>query len=182
LRRAIHDWQARFTGILKIVSRKVAFPARSIQAFWVKAFLPLLVASWFFAACAPSTPQSRIARNPEKFASLSTKQKDLVQQGKIAPGMTADAVLLAWGEPDRRFEGSSDKKTTARWDYFGTAPIYGPGYFYGGYGFGYGRYAPYDQGFPGWGYALGPEVVYVPDRLASVWFANQRVDSWERTR
>ncbi len=148
----------------------------------MKTYLPLVIASLFFCACAPSTPQSRIAKNPGQFAALTAKQKNLVQQGKIAPGMPPDAVLLAWGAPDRRYEGSIASKPTERWDYIASAPITGPGYFYGGYGFGYGRYAPYYQGFPGWGYAIGPEIVYVPDRLASVWFVNQLVDSWERTR
>lgn len=138
-----------------------------------------LLACLVFASCAPSTPQSRIAKSPETFATLNKKQQSLVQQGQLGTGMSPNAVLLAWGSPDRRFEGSQNSKRTERWDYSTLRPVYPIGH----YGYGYGSYyGPYGRHIhSGFGY-VGPEVAYLPERTASVWFVNDRVDSWERVR
>jgi hypothetical protein len=144
----------------------------------MKAILIALSAGLLFVSCAPSTPQARIERNPEKFAALSGKQKDLVQQGQIARGMSPDGVYLAWGGPSRVFQGSKNGKYAERWDYAGSRPVYTTGFF-GSYA--YGPYRPY-YGYSGLGFGVGPEVTYIPYRVASVWFLNSRVDSWERVR
>ena len=55
--------------------------------------------------------------------------------------------------------------------------------FYGSYGYGhypYGHRGRY--GYSGLGFGMGPEIAYIPYRIASVWFVNSRVDSWERAR
>lgn len=141
----------------------------------MKILMSAVIAGLAFCSCAPSTPQARINRSPEKFAALSQSQKDLVAKGQVAPGMSPDAVLLAWGPPDRNFDGSKDGKRTSRWDYAGTQAVYATNVF-GGYGYGgYGR-------FYGAGFGLGPEIAYIPYRVGSVWFINDRVDSWERVR
>ncbi len=146
----------------------------------MKFSIPLLLV-FVICSCAPSTPQARIEKNPEKFAALSASQQSLVQQGEIVPGMSPDAVELAWGLPSRRLEGSHHGKPMDRWDYTGTRPIY-VNSFYGAYGYGpYGGYGPYN-GFGYNGYALGPEVAYIPYQVASVRFIDRRVDSWERVR
>lgn len=141
--------------------------------------LPLLLAL-VFASCAPSTPQARIDREPGKFASLSKTDQGLVQQGLIDRGMPPAAVELAWGRPDRRFEGSKNQQATARWDYTGALPVYSSSLF-GSFAPGYGPY--YGRGrYANFGYGFGPEVTYVPYRLASVWFIDDKVDGWERAR
>jgi hypothetical protein len=145
----------------------------------MKKHLPALSAVLMLASCVPSTPQSRIQRNPQKFEALGANHRSLVQQGQITRGMTTDAVYLAWGAPSGIFQGSKNGKATERWDYAGSRPVYATG-FYGGYGYGYGPYGRY--GHPGYAYGLGPEVAYVPYRIASVWFVNRRVESWERAR
>lgn len=140
------------------------------------------MAGVLLASCVPSTPQTRIQQNPQKFAALGPKNQTLVQQGQLARGMSPDAVYLAWGAPSANFQGSRDGKTTERWDYAGTRPVPVTN-FYGSYGYGYGRYGPYGRGgYSGIGFGLGPEIAYIPYRVASVWFVNQRVDSWERAR
>ncbi len=144
----------------------------------MKKILPALFASLVFSACAPLTPQARIDRNPQKFASLTRKEQNLVRQGQIAHGMSPAAVEIAWGLPSQRFEGYKDRKSTERWDYAGSKPVYSTS-FYGGWG--YGPYNPYGR-YSTLGYGIGPEVVYVPYRIASVWFINNRVDSWELNR
>lgn len=145
----------------------------------MKEILTALTAGLLLVSCVPSTPQTRIQREPEKFAALSAKHQSLVQKGEISRGMPADAVYFAWGRPSRVFQGSKDEKTTERWDYAGSQPVYTTG-FYGAYGYpyrGYGRY-----GYTGLGFGFGPDVTYIPYRVASVWFLNSRVDSWERVK
>ena len=137
-----------------------------------------VIAGLSFSSCVPATPQARIAHSPEKFAGLSHSQQDLVSKGQISRDMPPDGVLLAWGAPERTFEGSKSGKRTTRWDYASTQAVYTTN-FYGGYG-GFGRYG-YGR-FYGAGFGLGPEIAYIPYRVASVWFIDDRVDSWERVR
>ena len=140
----------------------------------MKHLLTLAAASLLATACTPSTPQSRIARNPSLYEKLPAKQQQLVQQGDLAKGMSQEAVFLAWGHPSQRFDGFQNSKPTSRWDYSGAYPVY-TNHFYGGYG--YGRYGRY--GYP---YGFGQDVAFIPYRRASVWFVDNVVDSWERTR
>jgi hypothetical protein len=148
----------------------------------MKKLLPALFAGLLLASCAPSTPQARIQQEPQKFAALGENHRKLVEQGQVARGMSPDAVYLAWGRPSGIFQGSKSGKATERWDYAGSRPVYVTN-FYGGYGYGYGPYGRYGHhGYSGFGYGFGPEVAYIPYRVASVWFLNHRVDSWERAR
>ena len=99
----------------------------------MKKLLTALLAGLAFSSCVPSTPQARIAQNPQVFAALPKKDQRLVEQGQVARGMSPDAVMLAWGYPSRRFEGAKDTKRTERWDYASSLPVY-TSTFYGGTG------------------------------------------------
>jgi hypothetical protein len=147
----------------------------------MKKIFALLSACLLIGACAPSTPQSRIAAHPEKYSRLSAKHKALVDVGKIDRGMPKDAVLLAWGAPESRYEGHENRRTIERWDYAGSRPVFVHS-FQGGYGIydywgGDGYYRPY-----GYRYAVGPELVYMPYTRASVTFSGNKVESWERMK
>jgi hypothetical protein len=148
---------------------------KAITAF----FLGLLAVS-----CAPSTPQTRIQQSPAKFESLSAKHRALVERGEITPGMSTDAVYLAWGAPSNTFQGSKGGKATERWDYSGTTPVPVRGFYNDFYGVGpYGPYGrPGRYGYSGLAYGVGPDFAYVPYQIASVLFINQKVDSWEKAR
>ena len=145
----------------------------------MKTILTALSTALLLVSCVPSTPQARIQREPEKFATLSKNHQSLVQQGQISRGMSPNAVYLAWGGPSRVFQGSKNGNATERWDYAGSQPVYLTG-FYGSYGGPYGHHGHY--GYSGLGFGWGPDVAYIPYRIASVWFLNSRVDSWERVK
>ena len=129
-----------------------------------------------FSNCA-STVQSRIERNPQEFASLSSKQQELVRQGRIAKGMPKRGVFLAWGRPDNVSRGSRDGKDFEAWRYRGYQPVYTHSIGFS-VGHGYGRYGH------GWcpGYGYGTDVYYRPYTAARVDFHNNRVSGWESVR
>jgi hypothetical protein len=96
-----------------------------------------------------STTESRISEHPEVYNTLSQRDQALVTQGKIRSGMSADAVWLAWGSPQRKIAGNMRGKETETWLYttYETA-----------HGYGYGPYA-YPYGYPYYGYGFGVGVI-----------------------
>jgi hypothetical protein len=144
--------------------------------------LCVLAAAVAVASCVPATPAARIERHPEMFAALPAKHQEMVRQGVIAKGMNPDGVYLAWGAPSLRIDTYKDGKASERWDYTGSYPVYGSS-FYGGYygGYGYRRHYPYRGAYyPPYAIGWGPSVSYIPYCRSRVWFANQKVDGWER--
>ncbi|MGK0187109.1 MAG: hypothetical protein ACI9R3_002895 [Verrucomicrobiales bacterium] len=135
------------------------------------------VAALFFSSCA-STVQSRIEKNASQFSSLTPKQQELVQQGKIDRGMPKSGVFLAWGRPDHVTRGNRDGKEFEAWRYRAYEPVYtqsigisiGPGY---------GRYGRYGH-YPECGY--GTDVYYRPFTAARVDFHKNRVTGWESVK
>ena len=108
--------------------------------------LPTIAGALFFTGC--STPESRISEHREIYAALSPRQQQLVTQGQIAPGMSENAVWLAWGSPEQKVNGYARGHATQTWVYYTTTTAYG----YGGYGYGTGYgYGPYGYGYPGFG-------------------------------
>ena len=124
------------------------------------------------SSCAPQNPTTRIQNNRAIYDSLSPKHQELVAQGQIAEGMSQNAVFLALGNPDRRGQGRRAGRNFERWDYVSLQPVMHNHFHYGYWG---GR-----RHYRGWhGYGLGHTVEYVPYRSSSVWFLNNKVDSWE---
>ena len=138
----------------------------------------LLAVFALLGACAPTTPAARIEQSPAKFWFLRDKDQEHVRKGQIRRGMGPDAVYYAWGRPAREFAGADENASTMRWDYAGSTPVYSSN-FSGYYGRGYGRYGRF---YPRYGYAYSPQVTYVPYRKATVWFRDDRVTKWERSR
>ena len=145
-----------------------------------------LLAAVLLTQCASSTPQTRIQRNPQLYASLSTRDRQLVNSGVIREGMTRDAVFLAWGRPDSVTAGTNRGRETESWTYIGQRPVrtmnmsmsMGMGFGYGG--FGYGGFGPYGMG----GYPYmggGPSVMYIPYTAGVVEFSRGRVVRWAAT-
>jgi hypothetical protein len=105
-----------------------------------------------------ATTGARISQNPDMYQRLSPRDQALVSQGQIRPGMTTDAVWLAWGTPDQKIPGNRRGEPTETWVYlrYETPPSYGGPYYYG----------PFD-----WTY-IPPKFVY-PSK--GVTFSNGRV-------
>ncbi len=136
------------------------------------------IAAVAFSSCATVTsPQNRIANEPELFDSLSEKHRDLVRQGQVTEGMSKDAVYLAWGRPHETKQSSRDGKARETWVYYGSEAIpvrtvsvgvgYGdPCYRYGGWG------GPF--------YDLGYDFARRDYVAGKVEFEKDRVVFWER--
>ena len=109
-----------------------------------------------FTGCA--TTEARISQHPEMYQRLSARDQALVSQRQIRPGMTLDAVWLAWGTPDQKIPGDVRGRSTETWVYlrYETPPSYGAPYYYG----------PFD-----WSY-IPPKFIY-PSK--GVTFSNGRV-------
>lgn len=86
----------------------------------MKTFRPLfaLAAVLLLAACA-STPESRIKKNPELFASFPADVQAKVQKGEVDIGFTPDMVELAKGKPSRTYSRRTAAGDTEVWAYSG---------------------------------------------------------------
>lgn len=133
-------------------------------------------------ACMPAGPQGRISRNSGTYSLLSPEHRELVAAGKIAKGMSKDAVRLAWGSPSRVFEEDKAGVRGERWDYLLTRPVPRPSHLtYGGhssYSCRHHRDRFCNRCLP----HASPDVSYVQHRKGSVWFVGGRVESWEREK
>jgi hypothetical protein len=89
------------------------------------------------SSCA--TTEARISQHPEIYQRLSATDQALVSQGQIRPGMTTDAVWLAWGTPDQKLPGNVRGRPTETWVYirYNTPPSYGGPYYYGPFDWSY---------------------------------------------
>lgn len=148
-----------------------------------------VIAATFFVQCS-STPKTRIEKNPQMFAKLSTHDRQLVSHGLIREGMTRDAVFLAWGRPDAVSVGVNRGRESENWTFEGQRPIrsmsmnmgYGYGGFgYGGFGYGgFGGFGPFGYG----GYPMmgsSTSVTYLPYTAGTADFVGGRVVSWKST-
>ncbi len=82
----------------------------------MKFLTPLFIAA-LFALAACNTPQARINREPELFASLSPADQQSIREGKVSLGFTPEMVKLAVGEPDRIFTRTDANGTSESWSY-----------------------------------------------------------------
>jgi hypothetical protein len=138
------------------------------------------------------TTENRISKHPEIYQHLSVNDQALASRSQIRPGMSRNAVWLAWGSPDRKITGNMRGHVTETWIYitYETAPYpyWGPPWGYG-YGFGPGaafvRTRYYGCGFVFFGdpfydpfyYAYIPPSIPVPYKIVT--FVNGRVVSFQ---
>lgn len=154
--------------------------------------LSVVMSALILAGC--STTESRIGKNPGLYQSLSSHDQALVSKGQIRPGMSQNAVWLAWGSADRKVVGNMHGKATETWIYvnyeYAYPPVYGPYGAYGpwgpwGGGVGFVRTRHHGSSFVFFGspfydpffYSYIPPSIPVPYK--TVTFANGRVASFQ---
>ena len=141
--------------------------------------LGLSASAIILASC--STTETRISNHPEIFQTLSPRDQALVSQGQIRPGMSENAVWLAWGSAEQKVVGNMRGRATETWIYitYTTAP----------YGYGFGSAAVFrthhnrsfvffgDPFYDPFFYSYIPPSIPVPYK--TVTFANGRVVSFQ---
>jgi len=64
-----------------------------------------------------SSPEYRIKKNPEMFASFPLDVQEKVQQGQVDIGFTGDMVIMALGEPNRKYSRQTSASVHEVWSY-----------------------------------------------------------------
>ena len=96
----------------------------------------IAVAALVFTSC--GTPGTRISQHPEIYQGLAPRDQGLVSQGQIRPGMSMDAVWLAWGTPEQKIPGPMRNSETWVYVRYDTPfPSYGVPYYYGPFDWSY---------------------------------------------
>jgi hypothetical protein len=72
------------------------------------------------AACKTSSIESRKRERRDSYDALSPDFRALVDQGRIAVGMTEGAVYIAWGPPAQVLMAEDGRERTSQWLYHGT--------------------------------------------------------------
>ncbi len=91
--------------------------------------------------CGCSSISSRARQESASYNSLSPSERDLVDKGQIARGMSSNAVYIAWGKPTQVIPQSSAAGTDeeATWLYYGNQPVITPAWSFIPDPYGYGR-------------------------------------------
>lgn len=136
----------------------------------MKIFLSLLgavAALVFVSAC--STPETRIAKQPELFNSLTPEQQQLIREGRVGLGFTPDMVKLALGDPDRVRERIDQSGRSEVWSYVHYESADGMLLYRGWYHRGWGHpFYPYYLTVPSRRERSRDEVVFRDGRVVSV--------------
>ncbi|MGC4074318.1 MAG: hypothetical protein QM760_17760 [Nibricoccus sp.] len=79
-----------------------------------------------------SSPDSRIKKNQATFNALPAETQAKIRAGKVEVGYTPAMVIMALGEPDRRYQRTSEKGQTEVWAYRDNKPAFSIGIGVGG--------------------------------------------------
>jgi hypothetical protein len=93
--------------------------------------LGLLCVASLLAGC--NTPASRINRSLALFNTLPAPEQELIKQGRVAVGFTADMVKLALGDPDRIYARTDALGQSESWVYTTWGARRGGAFYYRGY-------------------------------------------------
>lgn len=136
----------------------------------MKSLLTLLaLASGLLLWSSCSTPESRIARQPEIFNRLTPEQQQLIREGRVGLGFDKDMVRLALGDPDRVRERIDQNGRSEVWSYVSYESNDGMLLYRGWYHRGWGHpFYPYYLTVPGRRERSRDEVVFREDRVVSI--------------
>ena len=83
--------------------------------------VPILALAFLLGGCAAtSTIETRRGERSAAYSQLSPQEQQLVDQGQIKVGMTADAVYIAWGQPSEILESEDASGHMTTWRYYGS--------------------------------------------------------------
>jgi hypothetical protein len=128
----------QLTNGLPVFSKFITVLKQAVELKRVALVFGTAAAALLFTSC--GTPGMRISKHPEIYQRLSSQDQALVSQGQIRPGMTMDAVWLAWGTPDQKLPGGMRGRSSETWLYvrYDTPfPSYGVPYYYGPFDWSY---------------------------------------------
>ncbi len=95
-------------------------------------FLPLASVCFLFALAACSTPDSRIRSHKAEFDALPAETQAKIREGKVEVGYTPSMVVMALGDPDRRYSKTSAGGQSEVWAYQDKGPAFSFGVGVGG--------------------------------------------------
>jgi hypothetical protein len=95
-------------------------------------FLTLIPVLAFALLAGCSSPDSRIKSNQAAFNALPTETQEKIRAGKVEVGYTPAMVIMALGEPDRRYRRRTEKGETEVWAYRDKGPAFSIGLGIGG--------------------------------------------------
>lgn len=136
----------------------------------MKTFFSLLaLMSGFVLLSGCSTPESRIAKQPELFNRLTPEQQQLIREGRVGMGFDMEMVKLAIGDPDRVRERIDASGRSEVWSYVSYESSDGMLLYRGWYHRGWGSpYYPYYMTVPGRRERSRDEVVFRDGKVVSV--------------
>lgn len=107
----------------------------------------LAVAAQLLTGCATARLEHRKKERYDAYAALTAEQRAAVDAGRIAIGMSTDAVYIAWGKPTRILESETSGGSFTVWLYSDTylqgVSYWGYRHYSGYYGHGYPYYGPH---------------------------------------
>lgn len=86
----------------------------------MKAFLLCLLIVLCAGVSGCASPDYRIKKNPEVFASFPPDVQELVRKGQVNIGFTPPMVEMALGEPDRKYARMTAGGSLEVWSYTST--------------------------------------------------------------
>lgn len=136
----------------------------------MKTFLFLLVSIGgfvLFSGC--STPETRIAKQPELFSRLTAEQQQMIREGRVGLGFDMEMVKLALGDADRVRERIDASGRSEVWSYVHYEGSDGMLLYRGWYHRGWGNpYYPYYLTVPGRHERARDEVVFRDGRVIAI--------------
>lgn len=83
----------------------------------LKRIVCLAVIGILAIAAGCSTPDSRIRKNPELFATFSPETQELIRSGQVDIGFTSDMVTMSLGTPNRIYTRQTGERILEVWSY-----------------------------------------------------------------
>jgi hypothetical protein len=131
------------------------------------AVFTLLCGLAILAGC--STPESRIAKQPEVFNRLTPDQQQMIREGRVGIGFDMEMVKLALGDPDRVRERTDSTGRSEVWTYTDYETNDGMLLYRGWYHRGWGSpFYPYYLDVPARRERSRDEVIFRDGRVTSV--------------